>query len=86
MVELIEIQLRSGTAHAAIAVLVPDVDVLGLRVSGEYIGDIEVIKYLTGIVSANRLADLERELQELISKCKDDQALYMAIQIASGLK
>lgn len=49
-------------------------------------GAIEVIKYLTGIVSANRLADLERELQELIGKCKDDQALYMAIQIASGLK
>ena len=49
-------------------------------------GAIEVIKYLTGIVSANRLADLERELQELIEKCKDDQALYAAIQIASGLK
>ena len=41
---------------------------------------------LTGIISANRLADLERELQELIEKCKDDQALYTAIQIASGLK
>jgi len=49
-------------------------------------GAIEVIKYLTGIVSANRLADLERELQELIEKCKDDPALYTAIQIASGLK
>ena len=49
-------------------------------------GAIEVIKYLTGIISANRLADLERELQELIEKCKDDQALYTAIQIASGLK
>ena len=49
-------------------------------------GAIEVIKYLTGIISANRLADLERELQELIEKCKDDQALYTAIQITSGLK
>ena len=49
-------------------------------------GAIEVIKYLTGIVSVNRLTDLERELQQLIDKCKYDQALYMAIQIASGLK
>lgn len=49
-------------------------------------GAIEVIKYLTGIVSANRLADLERELQQLIDNCKDDDALYTAIQIASGLK
>lgn len=49
-------------------------------------GAVEVIKYLTGVVSANRLADLERELQQLIDKCKDDDALYTAIQIASGLK
>ena len=49
-------------------------------------GAIEVIKYLTGIVSANRSADLERELQQLIDNCKDDDALYTAIQIASGLK
>ena len=49
-------------------------------------GAVEVIKYLTGIVSANRLADLERELRQLIDKCKDDDALYIAIKIASGLK
>ena len=49
-------------------------------------GAVEVIKYLTGIVSANRLADLERELQQLIDNCKDDDALYTTIQIASGLK
>ena len=49
-------------------------------------GTVEVIKYLTSIVSANRLADLERELQQLIDNCKDDDALYTAIQIASGLK
>ena len=48
-------------------------------------GAIEVIKYLTGIVSVNRLTDLERELRQLIDKSKEDQALYMAIQIASGL-
>ena len=49
-------------------------------------GAIEVIKFLTGIVSANRLVDLELELQALIDKCKDDKTLYMAIKIASGLK
>ena len=38
------------------------------------------------IVSANRLADLERELRQLIDKCKDNDALYTAIKIASGLK
>lgn len=49
-------------------------------------GAIEVIKYLTGVVSENRLADLERELRQLIDGCKDSDALYTAIQIASGLK
>ena len=39
-------------------------------------GAIEVIKYLTGIVSVNRLADLEQELQQLIDRCKDNDALY----------
>lgn len=49
-------------------------------------GAIEVIKYLTGIVSVNRLADLEQELQQLIDRCKDNDALYTAVQVASGLK
>ena len=49
-------------------------------------GAIAVIKYMTGVVSQNRLADLERELRLLIDKCKDDKTLYTAIKIASGLK
>lgn len=48
-------------------------------------GALEVNKYLTGIVSTNRLAEFECELRLLIDKCKDDEALYNAIQIASGL-
>lgn len=49
-------------------------------------GTIAIIKYLTGIVSKNRLADLERELLQLLENCKDDKVLYTAIIIASGLK
>ena len=49
-------------------------------------GAIEVIKYLTGIVSTNRRTDLEQELQQSIDNCKDDVSLYNAIQLASGLK
>ena len=49
-------------------------------------GAIEVIKYLTSIVSINRRTDLEQELQRSIDKCKDDESLYNAIRIASGLK
>jgi len=49
-------------------------------------GAIGVIKYLTGIVSKNRLADLEQELQDMIEKCKDNDELYTAIRISSGLK
>lgn len=49
-------------------------------------GAIEVIKYLTGVVSINRRVDLEQDLLQLINKCKDDDMLYQAIQIASGLK
>ena len=49
-------------------------------------GAIGVIKYLTGVISMNRLTDLEHELQLLIDRSKDETALYMAIHIASGLK
>ncbi len=49
-------------------------------------GAVEVIKYLTGIVSVNRLADLERDLRQSIDKCKNNNDLYTAIKIASGLK
>lgn len=49
-------------------------------------GAIEVIKYLTGVVSTNRRADLELELRQLIDKCKEDAMLYEAIHIASGLR
>ena len=49
-------------------------------------GVIAVIKYLTGIVSMNRLADLEQELRHLVDKLKDDSLLYTTIQITSGLK
>lgn len=49
-------------------------------------GVIKVISYLTGIVSINRQADLERELQQSVEKCKDDEMLYKIIHIASGLR
>ena len=49
-------------------------------------GAIEVIKYLTGVVSTNRRADLELELRQLIDRCKEDAMLYEAIHIASGLR
>lgn len=49
-------------------------------------GAIAVIKYMTGVVSQNRLSDLERELRSLIDKCKDNESLYTVIRIASGLK
>ena len=49
-------------------------------------GAIAVIKYMTGVVSANRLADLECELRQLLDNYKDDKMLYLAIRIASGLK
>ena len=49
-------------------------------------GAIEVIKYLTGVVSKNRLADLEQELRQLLDMYKEDNALYLVIIIASGLK
>ena len=49
-------------------------------------GAIAIIKYLTSVVSLNRLADLERELRQLTDSCKDDNMLYKAIIIASGLK
>lgn len=49
-------------------------------------GAVSVIKYLTGIVSANRCSDLEQELRQLTAKCKDDDALYTAMLIASGFR
>jgi abortive infection bacteriophage resistance protein len=49
-------------------------------------GAIRVIKFLTSNISHNRLADLELELQTLIEGCKDDDVLYIAIKVASGLK
>ena len=49
-------------------------------------GAVAVIKYLTGVVSKNRLADLECELRELINGCKDDKGVYTVIIIASGLE
>ena len=49
-------------------------------------GAVAVIKYLTGVVSKNRLEDLRHEMTLLIDSCKDDDALYSAITIASGLK
>ena len=49
-------------------------------------GAIDVISYLAGVVSVNRKQQLEQELQSLIDKCKDDESLYNAICVASGLK
>lgn len=49
-------------------------------------GVVGIIKYMTGIVSKNRLADMEEELDCLIEKCKDDDWVYTVIQVASGLK
>ena len=49
-------------------------------------GAIQVIMYLISVISHNRLADLELDLQTLIDGCKDDNALYTAIKVASGLK
>ena len=49
-------------------------------------GVIGVIKYLTGIVSQNRLSDLNQELEQLIERSKVNDMLYATIKIASGLK
>ena len=49
-------------------------------------GVVGIIKYMTGVVSKNRLADMEEELDCLIEKCKDDDLVYTVIQVASGLK
>lgn len=48
-------------------------------------GSICVISYLLGKVSAHRKEQMDNELQNLIDKCKDNNPLYTAICIASGL-
>ena len=47
-------------------------------------GAIEVIKYLTGVVSKNRQSDFEQEIRRLIERYKEEEPHYWVIQIASG--
>ena len=49
-------------------------------------GAIRVVSYLVSVISSNRKDQLEQELQGLIIRSKDDEDLYKAISIASGLK
>lgn len=49
-------------------------------------GAIDVILFLLGVVSQNRVKQLELELRNLLDKTEDDHSLYNAICIASGLK
>ena len=48
-------------------------------------GAIRVVSYLVSVISSNRKDQLEQELQGLIIRSKDDEDLYKAISIASGL-
>lgn len=49
-------------------------------------GAVKVISYLVGHVSNNRKLDLSSELRGLIESTKDNNDLYTAISICSGLK
>jgi len=49
-------------------------------------GAIDVISYLLEYVSVNRKEQLKQELQNLIDECKDNNQLYNAICLASGLE
>lgn len=49
-------------------------------------GVLKTIIYLVGMVSSNRQQQLEQEIRKLIDNCMDDDALYNAIRVASGLK
>lgn len=61
------------------------VDLSAVQKRTNLCGAIDVIKYLTGIISENRLADLNKELIQLIEKNKDNDELFAAIHISSGL-
>lgn len=73
------------TANEALTVKGP-VDLLFVPDRTNLHGVISVIQYFTEIVSGNRSKDLNRELAQLIDKCRDEDALYTAIIIASGIK
>lgn len=49
-------------------------------------GAVRVIRYLIGVVSLNRQADMDLDIRHLIDRYKDDSTLYTTIKIASGLK
>ena len=73
------------TANEALTTRCP-IDLSSVPNRTNLCGAVAVIKFLTGIVSKNRIADLERELRQLLDRSKDDEVLYLAIKIASGLK
>jgi len=49
-------------------------------------GSIKVIEYFVGVISENRRQEMMAEVKKLVDNCRDDENLYNAISISSGIR